>query len=82
MTIWGFKNRKQINLSQQQSLWLAPPEYVIIRKLQYYKEGHSPKHLSDIKKMLNTGVGLDGDFLQEMIMQLDLAKIWDKQVRN
>ena len=30
----------------------APPEYVIIRKLQFYREGGSPKYLRDISRML------------------------------
>src|ERR1019366_1662285 len=25
-------------------LWAAPPEYVIVRKLEYFREGHSEKH--------------------------------------
>jgi len=30
--------------------YAAPPEYVILRKLQYFREGGSEKHLLDIKK--------------------------------
>ena len=35
-------------------LSVAPPEYVIVRKLEYYREGGSEKHLRDIRSMLNT----------------------------
>lgn len=31
---------------------IAPPEYVILRKLEYYREGRSPKHPRDIQRML------------------------------
>ena len=31
---------------------LAPPEYVIVRKLEFYREGGSDKHLRDIRSML------------------------------
>ena len=31
---------------------LAPAEYVIVRKLEYYREGGSEKHLRDIRSML------------------------------
>jgi len=26
-------------------IWVAPPEYVILRKLEYFREGKSEKHL-------------------------------------
>ena len=32
--------------------WLAPVEYVILRKLEYYREGCSEKHLRDIFDIL------------------------------
>src|SRR5215469_2224717 len=31
---------------------VAPPEYVILRKLEYFREGGSDKHLRDIRAML------------------------------
>lgn len=31
---WAFNNRKRISLGNNLELWLAPPEYVIIRKLE------------------------------------------------
>jgi len=31
---WGLSHRKQASLGPGQSLWLAPPEYVILRKLE------------------------------------------------
>jgi len=38
--------------SAKNSITLAPPEYVIVRKLEYYREGGSEKHLRDIRAML------------------------------
>ena len=39
---------------------VAPPEYVIVRKLQFYHEGGSEKHLRDISAMLrNAALGLN-----------------------
>lgn len=35
-------------------LSLQKTEYVIVRKLQYFKEGGSQKPLSDIRKMMNS----------------------------
>jgi len=33
-------------------IWVAPPEYVIIRKLEFFEEGGTEKHLRDIGGML------------------------------
>jgi len=33
-------------------VWLAPPEYVILWKLIFHKEGKSQKHLRDISRIL------------------------------
>lgn len=49
--IWGFKNRNKLSLDGE-DIWVASPEYVIVRKLAYWEEGGSEKHLSDIKSML------------------------------
>jgi hypothetical protein len=35
-----------------ESITIAPPEYVILRKLEYFREGGSDKHLRDIRAML------------------------------
>jgi hypothetical protein len=31
---------------------VAPPEYVIVRKLEFYREGKAEKHILDIQGML------------------------------
>lgn len=31
---------------------MAPPEYVIMRKLQYFRDGGSAKHLADIRGII------------------------------
>jgi len=48
---WGLRNRRRIELSGLQA-WIASPEFVILRKMEYFKEGGSPKHLRDIRRML------------------------------
>jgi len=44
---WAMPNRKRYDI-EGEPIWLAPPEYVILRKLEYYREGGSEKHLKDI----------------------------------
>lgn len=45
---WGLKNRRVIEL-QGRSVWVAPPELVILKKLEFFREGGSAKHLRDIR---------------------------------
>lgn len=49
---WALKNRRRERLDAKTEIWIAPPEYVIIRKLEYFREGDSHKHLDDTRKML------------------------------
>ena len=59
-------------------LQVAPPEYVIVRKLEYYREGGSIKHLNDIRGMLRiSGEQIDRDVLKEMISSRGLVAEWD-----
>ncbi len=76
---WAFNNRKRINLGNNLELWLAPPEYVIIRKLEFYREGRSQKHIEDIEKMLpQIQKYLDIHFLNEKLNERSLLTYWKK----
>jgi hypothetical protein len=58
---------------------LAPPEYVILRKLEYHREGGSEKHLRDIRAMLAvSGDLLDRPALQDWIQKLNLETEWKR----
>jgi hypothetical protein len=57
---------------------LAPPEYVILRKLLYYREGGSEKHLRDIHRMLVAlGDGWNRGELERMIAEAHLGREWE-----
>ena len=53
---WAFRNKRPIQF-QGVTLVLAPLEYVIVRKLEYFREGGSEKHLRDIRGILNVSRG-------------------------
>jgi hypothetical protein len=56
---------------------LAPPEYVILRKLEYYREGGSSKHRTDILAILNvSGAEIDHGSLSAWTERLGLVGIW------
>lgn len=58
-------------------VFLAPPEYVILWKLVFYKEGKSQKHLRDIARILTLQPQLTHpDFLLEQIQKRGLQEVW------
>lgn len=74
---WGFANRRRTEVDENRSLWVAPPEYVILRKLQYFKEGRSEKHIGDIRGMLEvSGEAIDRNILAHWIPELGLKSEW------
>jgi hypothetical protein len=56
----------------------APPEYVIVRKLQFFREGASPKHLRDIHRMLaSLGEEWDRTGLLDLVRRHGLGPEWE-----
>jgi hypothetical protein len=73
---WALENRKQYRLKNE-VVWVAPAEYVIIRKLQYFAEGRSSKHLTDIRGMLDiSGEMIDMKLLLQWIDEFNLHDMW------
>ncbi|MEZ5384237.1 MAG: hypothetical protein R3F13_01850 [Prosthecobacter sp.] len=73
---WAFSLRREIKLGEN-SIWIAPPEYVIVRKLQYYQEGRSEKHFRDIHAMIERSADeIDEPLLMRKIAELNLADVW------
>jgi hypothetical protein len=57
----------------------ASPEDVILKKLEYHREGGSDKHLRDIAGVLKiSGDQLDLSYLAEWSSRLVLADLWEK----
>lgn len=57
-------------------LWVAPPEYVILRKLEYFRESDHAKHLRDIRFMLATTLEIDHTFIESQVARLGLQAQW------
>lgn len=78
LNAWAFRNKRRVEF-QGETLVLAPPECVIVRKLEYYRAGGSEKHLRDIRAMLAvSGEQLDHAALGEWITRYQLAAEWQK----
>ena len=57
----------------------APPEYVILSKLEFYREGGSEKHLRDIRGMLAiSGDQIDRRLIEAAVAKLGLTEQWRK----
>ena len=76
LNLWGLKNRKPVDVEGDE-FWLAPVEYVILRKLEYYHEGRSEKHLRDISGILAIcSDQINFKVLDEKIKERLLEKEW------
>ena len=75
---WGMQNRKTISFVGF-DVCVAPSEYVIIRKLEYFKEGGSSKHLRDIYGLVKIDETIDMEWLKNEISKRGLEPEW-KQV--
>lgn len=75
--IQEFNRRRKVPFTSDFTAWVASPEDVIIKKLSYYREGGSEKHLSDIRGIL-AQTDIDETYLNRWISELDLQKQWKK----
>jgi len=73
---WAFRHEKRYTIGETY-ISLAPPEYVIVRKLEYFREGGSEKHLRDIRSMLAVSGGqLDQASLNDWIQRRRVEAEW------
>lgn len=73
---WAMARRRAVEVAGER-MWLAPPEYVILRKLEYYREGGARKHLEDIRGMLDvSGELLEREELSRWLEHLGLGQAW------
>jgi hypothetical protein len=73
---WGMKNRKGV-IIENNRIDIAPVEYVIVRKLEYFRESGYQKHLLDIEGILRVeGTELSLIVIQEWIKRFSLDKEW------
>jgi hypothetical protein len=74
---WGLANKRSIQVADQ-AVWVAPVEYVILRKLEYYREGRSDKHLRDIAGILEiSAIQINSAWLEEQIAERRLQDEWN-----
>ncbi len=70
-----FKRRQKVSFWKGFEASIASPEDVIIKKLDYYREGGSEKHLSDIRGILANSP-IDQNYLDHWLQTLGLTEVW------
>ncbi len=73
---WGLARVRGVQF-RGEPLALAPPEYVILKKLEFFAEGQSSKHVRDIQRMLiGLGESWDRSSLLKLVEEHGLQAEW------
>lgn len=72
-----FKRRQKLEFTPGFFAWIASPEDIILKKLSYFREGGSEKHLTDIRGIL-AQTEVDQSYLTHWIEKLSLELEWKK----
>ena len=75
---WAFERRRAEPMAGG-VVWLAPVEYVIVRKLEYFRDGGSDRHLRDIAGIVRvSGDEIDAPALDGLLAERDLTRLWER----
>lgn len=78
-----FQRIKRFNAIEDTEVNFASPEDVIIKKMAFYREGGSEKHLRDITGILKiSGDDIDYDYINLWSERLKLQDIWDAVLKR
>jgi hypothetical protein len=78
---WALPKRRRIQWANDREISVAPPEYVVVRKLEFYREGNSSKHLADIQAIRSI-TGVDEAELKPWLERMGLATLWNQIIRG
>lgn len=74
-----FRRARRVRAGSAYEATFASPEDVILKKLVYYREGRSEKHLRDIAGVVKiSGDDLDWRYLSEWAERLHVTDIWQR----
>lgn len=74
---WALGRRRRVRWDDELEIAVAPPEYVVLRKLEYYREGGSAKHPTDITAIQRI-TGLDELAMAPWLERMGLGAIWER----
>lgn len=71
---WGLDHRRRFEFDGI-AVPVAPPEYVILRKLEFHREGGSDKHIADCRAILALAGDLDRAWLESAARDRGLSDL-------
>jgi hypothetical protein len=74
---WALPQRRRLNWADGVAINVAPPEYVVLRKLEFYREGGSAKHPADIRAILEI-TGVDEAAMAPWLERMGLTALWQE----
>lgn len=78
-----FSRARRVHTGIDWDASFATPEDVIIKKLEYFKEGRSDRHLRDIAGVLKTsGDEIDLAYIRRWVAELALNDVWELLEEN
>lgn len=78
-----FSRRRRIRPTKDFEADFATPEDVIVKKMEYYKEGGSEKHLRDITGILRiSGSDIDRRYIALWAERLGVTDVWEAILRR
>ena len=72
---WALPLRRRLRWRECVEISVAPPEYVVLRKLEYFREGGSAKHPTDIRAIREV-TGVDESTMAPWLERAGLGKLW------
>lgn len=74
-----FERAKRMRASETAEANFSSPEDVIVKKLDFYREGGSDKHLRDIAGMIRiSGATLDIAYIASWAAKLGVLEVWER----
>jgi hypothetical protein len=78
-----FRRAKLVYFTAKHGGQFAAPEDVILKKMEYYREGGSEKHLRDIAGIMKVSADMiDQSYIGQWADRLGLREIWDAILRR
>ncbi len=78
-----FDRARKVTLMPDLEVFFTAPEDVIIKKMEYYREGGSEKHLRDITGILKVSAEqVDRNYIADWSARLGLEEIWSALARR
>lgn len=73
-----FARRRRVSLGPGCTASFAAPEDVVLKKMVFYRDGGSDKHLRDIAGVLQvSGAEVDREYVAEWADRLGLSDLWE-----